>query len=74
MSKDRPLWITGQSLGGAPAPKLPMRSLVANDFLHVSEERLLGQDPMTGIADAVGTVAAKAACRHAPGRGRHAGC
>jgi len=112
-SNDRPLWITGHSLGGAlallaawlfkrrfvqvhevctfgapmignreacaafdrefagrifryvngrdPVPKLPTMSLVANEFLHVSEERLLGQDPMTGLGDVVGTVAAKAA-------------
>ena len=112
-SCDRPLWITGHSLGGAlallaawlfkrrflpvhevctfgapmignreacaafdrefagcifryvngrdPVPKLPTMSLVANEFLHVKEERLLGTDPMTGIVDAVGAVAAKAA-------------
>jgi triacylglycerol lipase len=112
-SCDRPLWITGHSLGGAlallaawlfkrrfvpvhevctfgapmignreactafdrefagrifryvngrdPVPKLPTLSLVANEFLHVKEERLLGTDPMTGIVDAVGAVAAKAA-------------
>ena len=110
---DRPLWITGHSLGGAlallaawlfkrrfvpvhevctfgaprignreacaafdreftgrifryvngrdPVPKLPTMSLVANEFLHVQEERLLGSDPMTGIADVVGAVASKAA-------------
>lgn len=112
-ANDRPLWITGHSLGGAlallvawlfkrrfvavhevctfgapmignreacaafdrefagrifryvngrdPVPKLPTLSLVANEFLHVKEERLLGDEPMTGIADAVGAVAAKAA-------------
>ena len=112
-ARDRPLWITGHSLGGAlallaawlfrrrfvpvhevctfgapmignraacaafdrefagrifryvngrdPVPKLPTMSLVANEFLHVKEERLLGTDPMTGIADAVGAEAAKAA-------------
>ena len=112
-SCDRPLWITGHSLGGAlallaawlfkrrfvpvhevctfgapmignreacaafdrefagrifryvngrdPVPKLPTMSLVANEFLHVSQERLLGDDPMTGIVDVVGTVASKAA-------------
>jgi pimeloyl-ACP methyl ester carboxylesterase len=110
---DRPLWITGHSLGGAlallaawlfkrrfvpvhevctfgapmignraacaafdrefagrifryvngrdPVPKLPTLSLVANEFLHVKEERLLGAEPMTGLGDVVGTVAAKAA-------------
>lgn len=110
---DRPIWITGHSLGGAlalyaawllkrkfvpvqevctfgapmignraacdafdrefrgrifryvngrdPVPKLPSLSLVANEFLHVSEERLLGRDPMTRLIDVVGTVAAKAA-------------
>jgi hypothetical protein len=112
-SRDRPLWITGHSLGGAlallsawlfkrrfvpvhevctfgapmignreacqafdrefagrifryvngrdPVPKLPTFSLVANEFLHVNQERLLGGDPMTGIAEMVGAVAAKAA-------------
>jgi predicted lipase len=112
-ANDRPLWITGHSLGGAlallaawlfrrrfipvhevctfgaprignreacaafdrefaghifryvngrdPVPKLPTMSLVANEFLHVKEERLLGGDPMTGIADVVGAVASKAA-------------
>jgi len=109
---DRPLWITGHSLGGAlallaawlfkrrfvpvhevctfgapmignreacaafdrefagrifryvngrdPVPKLPTMSLVANEFLHVSQERLLGKDPMTGLVDMIGTAAAKA--------------
>ena len=112
-ANDRPLWITGHSLGGAlallaawlfkrrfvpvhevctfgaprignreacaafdrefagrifryvngrdPVPKLPTMSLVANEFLHVQAERLLGSDPMTGITDVVGTVASKAA-------------
>jgi triacylglycerol lipase len=112
-ANDRPLWITGHSLGGAlallaawllkrrfipahevctfgaprignreacaafdrefagrifryvngrdPVPKLPTMSLVANEFLHVQQERLLGSDPMTGIVDVVGTVASKAA-------------
>ena len=112
-ASDRPLWITGHSLGGAlallaawllrrrfvpvhevctfgapmignraactafdrefagrifryvngrdPVPKLPTMSLVANEFLHVSQERLLGKDPMTGLADMIGAVAAKAA-------------
>lgn len=36
-------------------------SLFANEFLHVQEQRLLGQDPMTGIVDVVGAVASKAA-------------
>jgi triacylglycerol lipase len=110
-SRDRPLWITGHSLGGAlallaawlfkrrfvpvhevctfgapmignrvacaafdrefagrifryvngrdPVPKLPTMSLVANEFLHVSQERLLGREPMTGLVDMLGTVAAK---------------
>jgi pimeloyl-ACP methyl ester carboxylesterase len=112
-ANDRPLWITGHSLGGAlalfaawlfkrrfvpvhevctfgapmignreacaafdrefagrvfryvngrdPVPKLPTMSLIANEFLHVQEERLLGKDPMTGIVDVVGAVASKAA-------------
>lgn len=112
-ANDRPLWITGHSLGGAlallaawlfkrrfipvhevctfgaprignreacaafdreftgrifryvngrdPVPKLPTMSLVANEFLHVQQERLLGSDPMTGIVDLVGAVASKAA-------------
>jgi triacylglycerol lipase len=112
-ANDRPLWITGHSLGGAlallaawlfkrrfiqvhevctfgapmignreacvafdrefagrifryvngrdPVPKLPTLSLVANEFLHVQQERLLGTDPMTGIVEVVGTVASKAA-------------
>ncbi len=112
-SNDRPLWITGHSLGGAlallaawlfkrrfipvhevctfgapmignaaactafdrefagrifryvngrdPVPKLPTLSLVANEFLHVQQERLLGGDPMTGISDVLRVVAAKAA-------------
>ena len=111
-SCDRPLWITGHSLGGAlallaawlfkrrfvpvhevctfgapmigdreacaafdrefagrifryvngrdPVPKLPTLSLVANEFLHVHQERLLGQEPMTGIVDVIGAVTAKA--------------
>lgn len=110
---DRPLWITGHSLGGAlalfaawlfkrrfvpvhevctfgapmignreacaaidrefagrifryvngrdPVPKLPTLSLVANEFLHVQQERVLGQDPMTRISDVLGAVATKAA-------------
>jgi pimeloyl-ACP methyl ester carboxylesterase len=112
-ANDRPLWLTGHSLGGAlalfaawlfkrrfvpvhevctfgapmignreacaafdrefagrvfryvngrdPVPKLPTMSLIANEFLHVQEERLLGKDPMTGIVDVVGAVASKAA-------------
>ena len=47
--------------GRDPVPKLPTMSLVANEFLHVQAERLLGSDPMTGITDVVGTVASKAA-------------
>lgn len=112
-ASDRPLWLTGHSLGGAlallaawllkrkfipveevctfgapmignraaceafnrefagrihryvngrdPVPKLPSMSLVANEFTHVDRERLLGTDPMTGLVDLVGGVAAKAA-------------
>lgn len=112
-ASDRPLWITGHSLGGAlallsawlfkrrfvpvhevctfgapmignreacgafdlefagrifryvngrdPVPKLPTMSLVANEFLHVRQERLLGTEPMTGLVEVVGTVASKAA-------------
>jgi triacylglycerol lipase len=111
--RDRPLWLTGHSLGGAlallaawlfkrrfvavhevctfgapmignrvacaafnrefagrifryvngrdPVPKLPTMSLVANEFLHVDAQRLLGREPLTGLADLVGTVASKAA-------------
>ncbi|RLS33853.1 MAG: lipase family protein [Planctomycetota bacterium] len=111
--QDRPLWITGHSLGGAlallaawllkrkfiaieevstfgapmignqtaclafnrefagrihryvngrdPVPKLPGLSLVANEFVHVDRERLLGPHPMTGLIDVVGGVAGKAA-------------
>lgn len=111
--RDRPLWLTGHSLGGAlallaawlfkrrfvavhevctfgapmignrvacaafnrefagrifryvngrdPVPKLPTMSLVANEFLHVDAQRLLGHEPLTGLADLVGTVASKAA-------------
>lgn len=110
---DRPLWLTGHSLGGAlallaawllkrhfiqvhevctfgapmigndaacaafnreftgrifryvngrdPVPKLPSMSLVANAFLHVDSQRLIGPDPPTGFADLLGTVASKAA-------------
>ena len=110
---DRPVWLTGHSLGGAlallaawlfkrrfvpvhevctfgapmignkaaseafnrefagrimryvngrdPVPKLPTMSLVANEFLHVDTQRLLGREPLTGLADLVGTVASKAA-------------
>ncbi len=110
--RDRPVWITGHSLGGAlalyaawllkrrfipvhevctfggpmignrvaseafnrefagrifryvngrdPVPKLPTLSLVANEFLHVDAERLVGKDPVTRIVDLVGTVASKA--------------
>ena len=111
--RDRPIWITGHSLGGAlalyaawllkrrfipvqevctfggpmignraaseafnrefagkifryvngrdPVPKLPTLSLVANEFLHVDAERLIGEDPVTRIVDLLGTVASKAA-------------
>jgi triacylglycerol lipase len=110
---DRPVWLTGHSLGGAlalyaawllkrrfvpvhevctfgapmignqaardafnrefagkifryvngrdPVPKLPTMSLVANEFLHVDAERLVGRDPVTRLTDLLGTVAAKAA-------------
>lgn len=110
--RDRPIWITGHSLGGAlalcsawllkrrfipvhevctfgapmignrvaceafdrefagrifryvngrdPVPKLPTLSLVANEFGHVESQRLLGHDPMTGLADMLGTVASRA--------------
>lgn len=109
---DRPVWITGHSLGGAlallaawllkrkfigveevctfgapmignrtaceafnrefagkihryvngrdPVPKLPGLSLVANEFVHVDRERLLGPHPMTGLIEVVGGVAGKA--------------
>jgi len=46
--------------GRDPVPKLPTMSLVANEFLHVQQERLLGKDPMTGLVDVVGAVASKA--------------
>lgn len=111
--RDRPVWITGHSLGGAlalyaawllkrrfvpvhevctfgapmignreasdafnrefagrifryvngrdPVPKLPTLSLVANEFLHVDAERLVGREPVTRLVDLVGTVASKAA-------------
>jgi len=111
--RDRPVWLTGHSLGGAlalqaawllkrrfvpvqevctfgapmignkaacdafnrefagriyryvngrdPVPKLPSLSLVANEFLHVDAERLVGRDPVTRLVDVLGTVAAKAA-------------
>ncbi|MFM8702794.1 MAG: lipase family protein [Planctomycetia bacterium] len=109
---DRPIWVTGHSLGGAlallaawllkrtfvpvhevctfgapmignqaacaafnrefqgrifryingrdPVPKLPTLSLAANAFVHVDTQRLLGSHPLTGLADTMGTVAAKA--------------
>jgi triacylglycerol lipase len=47
--------------GRDPVPKLPTMSLVANEFLHVDTERLVGQDPVTRIVDLLGTVATKAA-------------
>ncbi|MFM8892219.1 MAG: lipase family protein, partial [Planctomycetia bacterium] len=43
-----------------PVPKLPTLSLVANEFGHVDSQRLLGQDPMTGLADMLGAVASTA--------------
>jgi triacylglycerol lipase len=110
---DRPVWITGHSLGGAlalyaawllkrkfipvhevctfgapmignkiaceafdrefagrifryvngrdPVPKLPSMSLVANEFLHVEQERFLGTDPKTSLVDVLGAMASKAA-------------
>jgi triacylglycerol lipase len=110
---DRPIWLTGHSLGGAlalyaawllkrrmipvhevctfgapmignrvaceafnreftgrifryvngrdPVPKLPTLSLLANEFLHVDAERLVGRDPVTRLTDLLGTVASKAA-------------
>jgi triacylglycerol lipase len=111
--QDRPVWLTGHSLGGAlalyaawllkrrfipvhevctfgapmignqaaaeafnrefagkifryvngrdPVPKLPTMSLVANEFLHVESERLVGRDPVTRLTDLLGTVASQAA-------------
>lgn len=111
--RDRPVWITGHSLGGAlalyaawllkrrfvpvhevctfgapmignreasdafnrefagkifryvngrdPVPKLPTLSLVANEFLHVDAERLVGKEPVARLVDLIGTVASKAA-------------
>jgi len=111
--RDRPLWLTGHSLGGAlalyaawllkrrfisvhevctfgapmigneaardafnrefagrifryvngrdPVPKLPSLSLVANEFLHVDAERLVGREPVTRLTDLLGAVASKAA-------------
>ena len=109
---DRPVWLTGHSLGGAlallaawllkrkfisveevstfgapmignrtacdafnrefagrihryvngrdPVPKLPGLSLVANEFVHVDNERLLGEHPMTGLSTLVGAAATQA--------------
>ena len=34
---------------------------MANEFLHVDAERLVGEDPVTRIVDLLGTVASKAA-------------
>ena len=111
--RDRPVWLTGHSLGGAlalyaawllkrrfvpvhevctfgapmignrvaceainrefagrifryvngrdPVPKLPTMSLVANEFVHVDAERLVGLDPVSGLTDLLGVVASKAA-------------
>jgi pimeloyl-ACP methyl ester carboxylesterase len=47
--------------GRDPVPKLPTMSLMANEFLHVDAERILGKDPRTGLVDLMGTVATKAA-------------
>ena len=110
---DRPIWLTGHSLGGAlalyaawllkrrfipvhevctfgapmignraacdamnrefagrifryingrdPVPKLPTMSLVANEFVHVDAERLVGRDPVARLTDLLGAVASKAA-------------
>ena len=46
--------------GRDPVPKLPGLSLVANEFVHVDRERLLGIHPMTGLIEVVGGVAGKA--------------
>ena len=111
--RDRPVWLTGHSLGGAlalyaawllkwrfvpvhevctfgapmignrvacdalnrefagrifryvngrdPVPKLPTMSLVANEFVHVDAERLVGREPVTRLSDLLGAVASKAA-------------
>jgi predicted lipase len=111
--RDRPIWLTGHSLGGAlalyaawllkrrfipvhevctfgapmignraacdafnkefagrifryvngrdPVPKLPTMSLVANEFVHVDAERLVGRDPVTRLTDLLGAVASQAA-------------
>jgi pimeloyl-ACP methyl ester carboxylesterase len=111
--RDRPVWLTGHSLGGAlalyaawllkrrfipvhevctfgapmignraacdafnkefagkvfryvngrdPVPKLPTMSLVANEFMHVDTERLVGRDPVTRLTDLLGSVASQAA-------------
>ena len=47
--------------GRDPVPKLPSFSLVANEFAHVESERLLGREPMTGLADMLGSLASTAA-------------
>lgn len=47
--------------GRDPVPKLPSFSLVANEFAHVESERLLGREPMTGLADMLGGLASTAA-------------
>jgi hypothetical protein len=47
--------------GRDPVPKLPSFSLVANEFAHVETERLLGREPMTGLADMLGGLASAAA-------------
>ena len=50
-------WVNGRD----PVPKLPTMSLVANEFVHVDRERLIGPHPMTGLVDMLGGVASKAA-------------
>ncbi len=47
--------------GRDPVPKLPSFSLVANEFAHVESERLLGREPMTGLADMLAGLASTAA-------------
>jgi hypothetical protein len=47
--------------GRDPVPKLPTMSLVANEFVHVDAERLVGRDPVTRLTDLLGAVASKAA-------------
>ena len=47
--------------GRDPVPKLPTMSLVANEFVHVDAERLVGRDPVTRLTDLLGAVASKGA-------------